>query len=88
MLISNATFLAQVSPEAAERLVVSFENTANSLGIMPQRCPRLIGDYISNNKYRYILFEKHYMIIFQIKDDIVFVDYVVDCKQDYGWLIR
>lgn len=35
-----------------------------------------------------IEFEKRYMIIFQIIDDIVYADYVVDCRQDYNWLIR
>lgn len=35
-----------------------------------------------------IEFEKRYMIIFQIVDDIVYADYVVDCRQDYNWLIR
>ena len=81
MLVSHAAFLAQASPEAAEK-------TANSLAHMPQRCPWLTGAYIPRNAYRFILFEKRYMLIFQIKDDIVYVDYMVDCRQDYGWLIR
>ena len=55
MLVSHVAFLAQTSPEAAER---------------------------------FILFEKRYMLIFQIVDDIVYADYVVDCKQDYNWLIQ
>ena len=88
MLISHAAFLAQVSPEAAERLTAEFEKTANSLELMPQRCPWLTGEYIPRNAYRFILFEKRYMIIFQIVDDIVYADYVVDCRQDYSWLIR
>lgn len=88
MLVSHAAFLAQVSPEAAERLTEEFEKIANSLETMPQRCPWLMGEYIPRNVYRFILFEKRYMIIFQIVDDIVYVDYVVDCRQDYGWLIR
>lgn len=88
MLVSHAAFLAQVSPEAAERLVVSFEKAANSLELMPQRCPWLTGEYIPRNAYRFILFEKRYMIIFQIVDNTVYADYVVDCRQDYRWLIR
>lgn len=88
MLISHAAFLSQVSPEAAERLTAEFEKTANSLELMPQRCPWLTGEYIPRNAYRFILFEKRYMIIFQIVDDIVYADYVVDCRQDYNWLIR
>lgn len=88
MLVSHAAFLAQVSSEAAERLTVEFEKAANSLEIMPQRCAWLTGEYIPRNAYRFIVFEKRYMIIFQIVDDIVYADYVVDCRQDYGWLIR
>lgn len=88
MLVSHAAFLAQVSSEAAERLTMEFEKTANSLEFMPQRCPWFTGEYIPRNAYRYILFEKRYMIIFQIADDIVYADYVVDCRQDYKWLIR
>lgn len=88
MLVSHAAFLAQVSPEAAERLTVEFEKAANSLETMPQRCAWLTGEYIPRNAYRFIMFEKCYMIIFQIVDDIVYADYVVDCRQDYGWLIR
>ncbi len=42
MLVSHAAFLAQVSPQAAERLAVEFEKAANSLEIMPQRCPWLV----------------------------------------------
>lgn len=88
MLVSHAAFLAQASPAAAERMTAAFEQTAKSLETMPQRCPRLTGEYIPKNVYRFILFEKRYMIIFQIIDDIVYADYVVDCRQDYTWLIR
>ena len=56
MLIFHAAFLSQVSPEAAERLTVEFEKTANSLEMMPQRCPWLTGEYIPRNAYRFILF--------------------------------
>lgn len=88
MLVSHAAFLAQVSPAAAEHLTVEFEKAAKSLEIMPQRCAWLSGEYIPKNVYRFILFEKRYMIIFQIYDDVVYADYVVDCRQDYGWLIK
>ena len=88
MLVSHAAFIAQVSPSAAERLTDAFERTADSLEVMPQRCPWLVDESIPKNAYRYLLFEKRYMLIFQIKDDAVLVDYVVDCRQDCTWLIR
>ena len=88
MLVSHAAFLAQVSPVAAERLTVEFEKAAKSSEQMPQRCPWLKGEYIPRNVYRFILFEKRYMLIFQIVDHTAYADYVVDCRLDYGWLIR
>lgn len=88
MLVSHAAFLAQVSSEAAERWTVEFEKAANSLEMIPQRCSWLTGEYIPRNAYRFILFEKRYMLIFQVRDNMVYVDYVVDCRQDYGWLIH
>ena len=88
MLVSHAAFLAQISPVAAERLTAEFEKAAKSSEQMPQRCLWLKSEYIPRNVYRFILFEKRYMLIFQIADDVVYADYVVDCRQDYGWLLR
>ena len=49
---------------------------------------RYSGDYIPRGVYRYRLFAEHYMIVYQIEDDTVYADYVLDCRQDYGWLLR
>ena len=87
MLVSHAAFLAQTSVNDAQRLADSFEKIAGSLEFMPQRCTWLTNEFIPRNMYRYILFEKRYMIIFQIKDNTVYVDHVIDCRQDYEWLI-
>jgi len=88
MLVSHAGFLAGISKSAAEKLVEEFEAAAESLSTLPYRCPWLRGDFIPANKYRFLLFRKRYMMIYQIQDDTVFVDYVVDCRQDYQWLIN
>lgn len=88
MLVSHASFLANVSKNAAERLVKTFQTAAHSLEEFPHRCPWMIADCIPPNKYRYLIFEKRYLIIFQIRDETVYVDHVVDCRQDYAWLLR
>lgn len=89
MLVSHAAFLAQVSQTAAENLVTQFEHAAHSLEELPQRCPYLTDDYIPKNKYRSLLFDgKRYLMIFQIMEQTVYIDYVVDCRQDYTWLIH
>lgn len=86
MLASHAAFLAQVNIEAAERLVVSFEKAAESLQVMPHRCSWLTGEYMPKNKYRALVFENRYMIIFQIKDDTIYIEYILDSRQDQSWL--
>lgn len=83
MLVSHAAFLAQVSPAAAERLTVEFEKAAKSLEQMPQRCPWLRGEYIPKNAYRFILFEKRYMLIFQIVDNTVYGKTFTACINIY-----
>ena len=88
MLVSHAAFLAEVSPAAADKLVDDFQATALSLQNMPGRCPWFSGAYISKHQYRYIVFSKRYMLIYQIVDKTVYVDYCIDCRQDYGWLLK
>lgn len=88
MLVSHSAFLARVNLEAAENLLCSFEIAVRSLEIMPYRCPRFSSDYITANKYRYLIFDKRYLIIYQVIDNKVYVDYIVDSHQDYNWLIH
>ena len=88
MLAEHAAFLAAVSPEAAEQLAVQFTAAAESLERMPERCAWLNGEMLPVNRYRKLLFGKRYLMIFTVDSDTVYVAYVVDCRQDYGWLIR
>ena len=88
MLVSHAAFLAEVSTSASEQLLTKFEAAAKSLEQFPTRCPWLRGDYIPQSKYRCLLFSERYLLIYQIQDRIVYVDYIVDCRQNYEWLIR
>ncbi|CAM4355498.1 type II toxin-antitoxin system RelE/ParE family toxin [Paenibacillus alkaliterrae] len=87
MLVSHARFLAQVSVEAAQNLIDDFKASAKSLERLPDRNPWLSDSALPINKYRKLLLCKRYLLIYQIKDSMVFVDYVVDCRQDYGWLL-
>lgn len=36
---------------------------------------------------RKMFIEKWYLILYQIQDDTVYVDYILDCRKDYSWLI-
>lgn len=88
MLVSHAAFLAKVSTQAAEKLVSDFQQTALSLQQLPNRCPWFSEINIPMHQYRYIIFNKRYMLVYQIINKTVYVDYCIDCRQDYGWLLK
>jgi len=88
MLASHFRFLAQKSPSAARKIKNELLEAIRSLKEMPERFPFLEAEYIPPNKYHKMFVKKCYLILYQIKDQTVYVDYIVDCRQDYGWLIR
>ena len=87
MLASHVRFLAQVSVNAAAKLKAELIKEMQSLDYMPEGYPWLNEEYITPYKYRKKLVSKRYLLIYQIIDDTVYIDYVLDCRQDYGWLI-
>jgi len=86
-MIGHARFLANVNADAARRLVDEFVEKADTLTHMPERCPWLSHDMIPFQKYRKLLFGKHYMALYEIRGNMVYITAVVDCRQDYGWLL-
>ena len=88
MLAGHVRFLAQKSPTAARRTKNELMNAIRSLSAIPERFPFLNAQFIPLNKYHKMFVEKWYLILYQIKDQTVYVDYIVDCRQNYGWLVR
>lgn len=88
MLAGHVRFLAQKSPTAARRTKNELMDAIRSLSTMPERFPFLNTEFIPLNKYHKMFVEKWYLILYQIKDQTVYVDYIVDCRQDYGWLVK
>jgi len=87
MLGAHIRFLAQVSPPAARKTKTSLLAAIRSLANMPERCPFFDDEYMPRNKYRKMFVENYYLILYQIRDNNVFVDYILDCRQDYSWLV-
>ena len=81
-------FLAQASKSAAVKLKHRFLQEIRSLEEMPQRYPFFNEDYIPVNKYHKLYVESWYFVLYQIRDDTVYVDWIVDCRQDYPWLLK
>ncbi|MCE5222996.1 type II toxin-antitoxin system RelE/ParE family toxin [bacterium] len=87
MLVSHSRFLAQVSENAALHLIAEFEEKAKSLEIFPERNPLLSDPLIPSGKYRKLLMAKRYLLVYQVKGLVVYIDAVVDCRQDYAFLL-
>lgn len=54
---------------------------------MLQRFPFLEEPYITPNKYHKMLIEKWYLVLYQIRDDTVYVEYILDCRKEYSWFV-
>jgi plasmid stabilization system protein ParE len=87
MLVQHARFLAQVSTQAADKLRIDIVEAVKSLQEFPERGSWLVDPLLPANRYRKLLVDKRYLLIYQIKDDTVYIDYLVDCRQNYVWLI-
>ncbi len=87
IMVSHAAFLAQVSPKAALGLVEEFEEAVGSLSSMPHRGAWFTGPYIPKNVYRFLALQKRYLILYQVQEGAVYVDYAADGRQEYPWLI-
>ena len=88
MLGTHIRFMAQVKKDAAKAKKKELMDAMRSLDRMPQRFPFLKEAYIPTNKYHKMFVAKGYLVLYQIQDDTVYVDYILDCRKDYSWLIR
>ena len=87
MLAAHVAFLARVSPEAAENLRALLIREIRALEVMPESNPPFFCEGIPANKYRKRVIGKRYLLIFRVIGNEVYVDHVVDCRQDYRFLL-
>ena len=85
MLTEHVFFLARVNPEAAERLREKIMDAIRSLETMPERYPYLDPED-RRSPYRKMVAKEHHLVIYVVQDNTVYVEYVIDGRQDYGWL--
>lgn len=88
MLGTHIRFMAQVNKDAAKTKKQELMEAMRSLERMSQRFPFFEEAYIPTNKYHKMFVAKWYLVLYQIQDDTVYVDYIFDCRKDYSWLIR
>ncbi len=88
MIESHINFLMQVSISGADKLFLEISKSIQSLGELPERNPWLNAPIIPAYTYRKMIVNKRYLIIYEIVENTVFVDYIIDCRQEYHWLIE
>ena len=88
MLGEHIRFLAKVSPDAARKKKQQIMTELRSLSQWPQLFPFFDADYIPANKYHKMFIDNWYLVLYQIQDDTVYVDYILDCRTEYSWLVK
>ena len=76
-------FIAFDSPKNARLIKNEIMSDIRKLNDMPERHPYIDDEYIPKFKYRKFIVYSRYIIIYQVFDDTVRVDYVVDGYSDY-----
>jgi len=82
MLDYHAQFLAKVNQNAAIKLIDQILSDIETLSSLPERCPFYDNPFIPKDRYRMLLSCKRYLIIYEITKNTIFVDYIVDCRQN------
>ena len=82
MLIRHTRFLANVSVPAARGLATEFEKVLDVLEDNPFQFPVETEYELPPGQFRKALFCKRYKAIFYVEDNNVFLDAVLDCRQD------
>ena len=80
-MFEHFEFLAQFSETAAKNLLRGLLADIRSLEFMPYRNPMYSRPYVKSGKYRYMMSCDRYRIVYQIEENIVFVEDIQDCRQ-------
>ena len=85
MLLMHTEFLAKASPTAARRLISEFKKVKQRLNKDPFQFPfadDLDVPGIAPRAYRKCLFYGRYKAIFLVENNDIFIDAIIDCRQD------
>ena len=83
-LLQHVEFLARVSIPAAKRFRNEFSSVLDDLEENPYQFPLDTDSNLPDGVYHKALFAKWYKALFMIQDHTVYLDAVVDCRQNYN----
>ena len=87
MLATHLFYTYQINKELIKLHQKEIMDAIHSLHYLPYRFPLFSDPYINTNKYRKMAIKKCYIVLYQIKEDTVYIDYIIDCRRNYSWLI-
>jgi len=85
MLLAHIEFLARVSPAAARRLLTDFKKAIERIANNPFEfsfADEIDALGIPSETYRKCIFNERYKALFLIENDNVYIDAIIDCRQD------
>ena len=82
ILIRHARFLAQVRVSAARQMTAECAKVIDALEKNPFQFPPELDYNLPDGAYRKALFSKWYKAIFSVAENTVYLDAVLDCRQD------
>lgn len=75
-------FIAEYSPEKAEKWIDGLRTAFASLTTMPQRCPIAPEGNFMVFEVRCLVYLKYYRILYSIDDDLVLIYHIRHTSQD------
>jgi len=87
MLEQHVAFLASQDISAGEQLHNKIIKAIKSLETFPERYP-ILEYHNLNIEFRKMYVPNWYLLIYEIEQDIVKMQYMIDCRQDYMWLLE
>ncbi len=85
----HVRFLSQTSRSAARRARRRLTDAIDMLAEMPERYPRLDDELsLPGREYRKMYVENWYIVLYRIVGNTVSVEWIIDARQDYDWLMQ
>ena len=83
MLLRHISFLARVSVPAAKKFRAEFAHLLERLEQNPMQFP-VEEELNLPSQYRSALFARRYKAVFMVEGSTVYLDAVLDCRQDHS----
>ena len=88
MLDDILKFIAISNYKKADETRKKIIQGIRQITVFPYKHPVLFfKDYLKNN-YRKVVVDNKYLVIYQVIKNTIYVEYIVDCKQENKWLFK